>query len=279
MSYSRNYSANVPYSGSVRYSYPASQSGGTSSASYSGTVQVYVTINVDTNPFDGSVNNFNRSVDLLSGSVVAMKAAHCAAIQKAASDVSESIIGGFFGTINMELSQQLQALDSAINATLGLLIQQEKAVADKKNVMEGDYHRISSRYIRLFADLDNECYKRIYALDKQSFTLSEKVQKELLSETSGTAAALNLLGIEEISSSKTFVLISSMNRKTLEVLQTLHNYITQESKMNTLVESFLLNEEVEDNIPFYVPVVWFESDVLDENGVKQESIIPDYIDQ
>ena len=277
MSYSRSYHESVHYSGSVHYTYPASEHGGSGSASYSGSVPVNVTINVDTRPFDGSVNQFNNSVDILAGSVVAMKTAQCVAIQQTAAEVSSSIINGFFGTIKTELSQQLQALDSAIKATLGLLIQQGKAVTDIKNVMEGDYNRISSRYIRLFDDLDNECYKRIYALDKQSFTLAEKVQKELLSESSSNAAALNLLGIEEISSSKTFVFVSSLNRKALEVLHALHSYITQESRITSLVNSFLSNDEIKENIPFFIPVVWTESDILEGGTVKHESFIPDYL--
>ena len=275
MSYSQSYSASIPYSGSVNY--PASQNSGT--MPYSGTVPVYITINVNTQPFDGSVDRFNKSVGVLTGSVVAMKTAQCLAIQQTGEEVSAAMINGFFGAIKTELSQQIQALDSAMKACFGLLIQQSKAVADKQNVMEGDYNRISSRYIRLFDDLDNECYKRIFALDKPSFTLSEKVQKELLSESSSNTAALNLLGFEEVSSSKTLLFISSLNRKALDVLQTMHDYITQESRMNSLVNSFLSNEEIDDTVPFYLPVVWTESDMLDDNNVSRESFIPDCVSQ
>jgi hypothetical protein len=275
MSYSTHHNASVHYSGSV--SYPASEHGG--SVHYSGTVPVSITIHVNTNPFDGSVSNFNRSVDVLTGSVVAMKAAQCTAINQTATDVSTSLINGFFGTIKTELSQQLQALDSAIKATYGLLLEQGKAITEKKNVMEGDYNRIASRYVRLFADLDNECYKRIYALDKQSFLLAEKVQRELVGDTSKNAAALNLLGIEETASSKSLLLISSLNRKVLEVLKTLHDYITQESRINSLVNSFLVNEEAGENIPYYAPVVFTESDMLEGDSAKQEDFVPVYLDE
>jgi len=278
MSYRQNYSGSVSYSGSVPYSYPASQNGGSGTAHYSGSVPVNITINVNTEPFDGSVNHLNRSVDVLTGSVVAMNAAQCAAIQQTAKEVSGTIISGFFGTIKTELSQQLQALDSAIKATFGLLVQQGKAVTAKKDVMEGDYNRISSRYVSLFTDLDNECHKRIYALDKQSFILSEKMQKELR-ESSSNTTALNLLNIEEITSSKTLMFISSLNRKAHEVLQTLHEYITQETRMNALINSLLSNDEIDENIPFFIPIVWTESDMLEGDNVKHETFIPDYMSQ
>jgi hypothetical protein len=146
--------------------------------------------------------------------------------------------------------------------------------------MEGDYNRISSRYVKLFADLDNECYKRIYALDKQSFSLSEKVLKELLCESTGDTAAMNLLGIDEVSSSKTLVFVSSLNRKVLDVLKTLHDYITQETRINALVNSFLFNEDIGENIPLNIPVLWSESDQTEGNttGVNRECFVPEYVD-
>jgi len=279
MSYSKSYSASVHYSGSVSYSYPSSQNGGSGTAHYSGEVPVNVTINVDTAPFDGSVSRFNTSLNALGGSVAAMQAAQCLAIRKTAEEVSGSIINGFFGSIKSELSQQILALDSAVKAGFALIHEQGKAISEKKDTMENDYNRISSRYMNLFADLDEECYKRIFTLDKQSFNLSQKVQKELISESSCNAAALNLLGIDEVSSSKTLVFVSSLNRKALEVLKTMHDYITQELVIKSLIDSFFFNEKTEDNVPLLIPVVWSESDLLESNGAGSDCFVPEYIDQ
>jgi hypothetical protein len=278
MSYSQNYQATVPYSGSIQYNYPASQNGGSGTAHYSGDVPVSVTINVNTVPFDGSVDHFNHSIDGLTGTVIAMNAAQCAAINQTTEEVSKSLIDGFFGTINTEISQQLQALDSAIKAGFGLIQSQGEAVTGKKTAMEADYNRIASRYVNLFADLDNECYKRIYALDKYAFNLSEKVQKELLCDTSTNAAALNLLGIEDESSLKMLLLISGTNRKTVNVLHALHDYVNQERKIASLVESFLFNETEREPVPVYLPVVWAESDLLEGNSTGAESFIPAGLD-
>jgi len=271
MSYSESYSTSVHYSGSV-------DCGEGRTAHYSGDIPIHVTINVNTTPFDGSVDKFNRNVDILTGSVVAMNGAQCAAIHQTGKEVSKALINGFFGTINSELSQQIQALDIAVKATLAKIMEQGKAVSDKKKQMEFDYNGISSRYLGHFENLDIECYRRIHALDEQSFNLSEKVQKGLLSETPSNTAALNLLGIEETSSSKTFIFISSINRKTLDVLQTLHNYITQELRINSAVNSFLFDESIADRTQFYIPVIWTESDMLEDTSAKQESFIPDDVD-
>ena len=275
MSYSRSYHASVSYSGSV--SYPSSQSGG--SVSYSGSVPIDVTIHVDTNPFDNSINRFNTSVAALGGSVAALNAAQCLAIRKNADDISNALINGFFGTIKSELSQQLQALDSAIKADFGLLQEQGKAISAKKEVMEGDYERITSRYMKLFTNLDDECYKRVLALDKPAFTISQKVLKGLISDTPCNTAAMSLLGIDEESSSELCIFVSSSNRKTLEILRNIQSYINQESIIKDLINSLLSNEEVKERIPVYIPALWSEKDTLESRSTEQDCIIPNSIDQ
>ncbi|MDR1074447.1 MAG: hypothetical protein LBL45_12400 [Treponema sp.] len=279
MSYRRNYRASVPYSGRLSYSYPASQSGGSGSASYSGEVAVNVTINVDTSPFDGSVHNCNKTIDALTNSVVVMNAAQCAAIQETTQKIAKSLTDGFFGAIKTELSQQLQALDSAIKAGLGLIQEQGKAVSAQKNAMEVDFNRISSRYVALFMDIDDECYKRIYALDKNAFMLSEKVQKRLVSEQTSDSAALSALEMREEASSKMVLLISNLNRKAKQVLKTLHEYITQESRVTALVDSFLFNEARREKTPVYVPALWLEYDDMGGGAEYRETFAPEYLDQ
>jgi hypothetical protein len=276
MSYRQNYRATVPYHGSAHVSYPASEKGGSMTVDYSGQVPVNVDIVVNTDPFDGSVTHCNGSIDALTGSMVAMNSAQCAAIKETGLQVSKSIIDGFFGAVNAELSQQLQALDSAIKADFGLIEQQAKAVTAQKGVMETDYHRISSRYVTLFADLDNECYKRIYALDKQSFLLSQKVQEELLSEKNRNNAALNLLEITEESSSKMLLVVSRINRKTSEVLQTLHDYISQETTIARLIDSFLSNETTGKPATVYAPVIVSEALQLEKPSPSYAVYVPDY---
>jgi hypothetical protein len=263
----------------VSYSYPASQSGGSGTAVYSGEIAVNVAINVNTDPFDGSVHNCNSTIDALTQSVVVMNSAQCAAIQETTQKVSKSLIDGFFGVIKTELSQQLQALDSAIKAGLGLIHEQGKAVSTQKSAMEIDFNRISSRYVTLFANLDEECYKRIYALDKNAFMLSEKVQKQLVSEQTSDSAALSAIEMQEEASSKIFLLISNLNRKAREVLKTLHEYITQESRLTALVDSFLFNERRQEKTPVYVPVLWSECDEIGGTAECRETFSPEYLDQ
>ncbi|MDR2245761.1 MAG: hypothetical protein LBE17_03645 [Treponema sp.] len=268
MSYTQRFYDSIQVSGSTSVSYPASQKGGTIHVPYSKNVSFDITIDVETDSFDSSVVHCNRSIDLLTGSVVAMNTAQCAAIQQTAKDVSRSLINGFFGTIRMELSQQLQALDSAIKAGFGLIAEQGKAVSEQKKTLETDYNRISSRYLAIFRNLDDECHKRIYALDRDSFNLSRNVQKKLLMETGANISAKNLLCIEDESSSRSMITVSRVNRLAREVLKTLRNYIEQETAIAALVGSFIFDEPAAGKVTQYVPVVWTsgENPESDESG-------------
>jgi hypothetical protein len=269
MSYTQRFRDSIYVEGTTTASYPASQHGGTLRVPYSRNVSVDITVDVETGDFDNSVAHCNRSLDGLTGSVVAMNAAQCAAIQQTAGDVSQALIDGFFGTIRMELSQQLQALDSAVKAGFGLIQEQGKAVSAQKNTMETDYNRISSRYITIFRDLDNECYKRIYALDKNSFNLARNVQKKMLMEPIADTTARNLLGIQDESSSKSMMMVSRANRLTLDVLKTLEDYINQEATIAALMRSFMTDEALDGAVTEYVPVIW-SSRENPESGIREE---------
>jgi hypothetical protein len=256
MSYTQRFYDSIYVEGATSVNYPASEHGGTMRVSYSENVSLDITVDVETDDFDSSVAYCNRSIDGLTGSVVAMNAAQCAAIQQTAKNVSQSLLDGFFGTINMELSQQLQALNSAIKAGFGLIQEQGKAVSEQKKTLETDYNRISSRYAGIFRDLDDECYKRIYALDKDSFNLSQNVQKKLLLETGTNITAKNLLGIHDESSSRSMMMASRNNRLANDVLKTLRSYINQETTIADLISSFMINEPITGMVTEYVPVIW-----------------------
>ncbi|MCL2139989.1 MAG: hypothetical protein FWH41_10745 [Treponema sp.] len=76
-----------------------------------------------------------------------------------------------------------------------------------------------------------------------------------------------------------FFLVSSLNRKTSFVLRTLFDYISQESKINSLVDSFLFNEEIDKNISVNIPVIWSESDMLEGSQVNHDIAIQNFLDQ
>jgi hypothetical protein len=276
MSYSKPYTINVPYSGSISVNYPKSENGGSKNVSYSGTTSAEIVIHVDTAPFDHSVARVNNHVDGLTGAVIAMNAAQVAAINNTAQAVSSSILNGFFGTIKAEISQQLQALDSAVKATFGLIQEQGKAVTQKKDQMESDFNRIKSRYVDLFTNLDIECRKRISELDKPAFYLSEIIQKKLINETASGEGAKNFVAINEEASSKMMLLTSSILKRAREVIKTIDDYITQEIRLTALIDSFVEPKQINKKTALLIPVIFIESDTLEDNnaGLSCDCFLP-----
>ncbi|MDR2094790.1 MAG: hypothetical protein LBP76_04645 [Treponema sp.] len=277
MSYRQQFHDSIEVSGVVSRSVGPSQNSQTVSISYSQTVPLNITIDVITDPFDNSIDRCNGSLDMLTGAVAGMHSAQCGAIRQTAAEVSQSLINGFFGTIRTELSQQIQALNSAIQADEGLILEQGKAVSSQKNVMETDYNRIGSRYVGIFRDLDDECHKRIYALDKPAFMLSEKVLKKIIGEAGLNASAKSLITIQEESSAKTMLVISSLARKVHDVLETLRNYITQEKRFSSLTDSFMENEKIEEKKTFLMPVIFVEQDGLERDASEYAEFLPESV--
>ncbi|MDR0878143.1 MAG: hypothetical protein LBN21_08830 [Treponema sp.] len=273
MGYSQSFHDSVNVSGSVSVSYPASEHGGSTTAYYSENVPIDVTINVATEPFDASVSGVNHSIDLLTGAVTVMNAAQCAAIQEKTTNVSQALINGFYGTINSELSRQMQSLSNEFKSKIGLILEQGKAVTQQQQVMETDYHRISSRYRSVFANLDDECHKRILALDRSAFDLSEKVLQYMLNGIVSESAG-SLVSSQEESSSRAMILTSGLYKKTQAVIENLLAYISQDRVFQEQLAASLNEETAGDLEAVYVPVIFSEGDRLESASLLQECFQP-----
>lgn len=181
MSYSKTYRKKIviPYRGSVNYSYPASSTGGSGSAPFSGTVSedVVVNINVDTVPFDASVDACVRQVDGLTGSVVATETAQVASIIQKGRRIGRTIVDGFFNTVDFEISTQIVEIQKRVESLLLDLNEKQKRLAAFRKQMEKDYHRTAERYMSVFGDLDKELDNRIHAIDQQVFGSADEMYR------------------------------------------------------------------------------------------------------
>ena len=174
MSYTRHFSKTITvhYSGSV--SYPASQSGGTKSYSGSTKETIHFNVTVDTDPFDESGEHQKDGVDLLTGSVAATEAAQVSSIRENSARIGQTIISGFFKTVKSDISQQITELRTRTDALLVQLNELAKRCNDKRRQMGVDYQRISSRYSKIFDDLNKELDNRIHSIDEPVFRLTRQ---------------------------------------------------------------------------------------------------------
>lgn len=253
MSYSRSYTGYVHYSGTV--SYPASQHGG--SVSYSGSEQVNITINVDTDAFDTSVDRCNNAVIGLNTAVVATEAAQVESKQRTSRQIASAIVNGFFEYVTADLSQKIKELASKCESLFIALTGHKECCLSKSKQMQDDYNRISKRYSKIFEDLDKETISRIEVLDKPAFQFAEQVQK-VIDRNSDT----NLLGISTISANENLQIeailsCSHVKQQANTLLDKANKYLQGNYRLTNAVRDMLDDTKNEENI--LLPVMYVET--------------------
>ncbi len=261
----------IHYSGSI--SYPASEHGGTKSYSGTASENVDVDIYVDTDPFDRSVNNCNNAVSGLNASVVTMSAAQVAAIDANAKKVGATIVNGFYTTVKSEISQQITELRSNVDATLLRLNELSKQCADKQRQMQSDYARITSRYMKIFAELDNECKNRIFELDRPTFLF-----KRTTDQISERATCNDLVTTAAVSGSENSAVgarieASYTKRRALETLGRANAFLSLQRR----TENVIAQSTFADNAYglYYAPVCYVET--KDNQKFDRYAYSPEYL--
>lgn len=278
MSYSRKYHETITVRGSktVTVSYPKSESGGskTVTVDYVENVPVDVNIHVDTDPFDDSVESCNTNVNLLTGAVVATEVAQIASIDKNSKKVANTIIDGFFGYIRSEISQQIAELTQGIDSQLMHLRELSKAVVDKKRQMEGDFLRISSRYIKTFDDLNNELSNRIFELDKPTFVFKKELDNQSIRTTNNDLVNTVAIFGKEGSELQSKISASIAKKRALDTLNKAKVFLWQQKKLNNTVQQSMLNESTASLQ--YSPVCFMETRA-DKNQITKGVHAPSFV--
>ena len=261
MSYRRNYRERlaVPYSGKVRYSYPPSEKGGSGRVPYSGIAyeDVFINIELDTDEFDDSVENCNDNVNLLTGAVVATEVAQIASIHKNSGRIAKTIVDGFFAYIRSEISQQITELMQSIDSQLMHLRELSKAVVDKKQQMEGDFLRISSRYIKTFNSLNSELSNRIYELDKAAFAFKKELDKQFIRTCNNDLVNTVAIFGKESGELQSRISASIAKKRSLDTINKARAFLNQQKKLNNVVRDSMLNENLESTQ--FSPVCFVET--------------------
>ena len=262
MSYSRSYSEVV--TGSQTFSYPASQNGGSRTVQIS--IPVNINILVDTSPFDRSVNQCGNNIDLLTAAVVATESAEILSKKRNANKIADSIIDGFFGYIRSDISQQISELSTRIDSQILHLKELMLACVAKKNQMESDYNRISSRYGKIFDDLNAEIKNRVYELDKPTFIFKSEIDcQKIRAAENDLVNTVAISGIEgnELSSK---ISVSIVKRRALNALKSAKKFIHQQHGLNNSIGKCMLNDS--KSFIYFSPVCFIETKDNDIKSTK-----------
>ncbi len=268
MSYKRKFTRTicVEYSGSV--SYPASETGGFKS--YSGHVyeDVEFIVEVDTDPFEESIKDMKESVDLVTGSVVATKAAHVKSIYDTSKQVGDTIIAGFFKTVKSDISQQITELKTKTDALLVQLHELAKRCNDKRRQMGNDYQRICSRYGKLFNDLNRELENRIHAIDEPIFKFQRKTSELADRQTGDSMVATASVTAGENARVRSMISASLAKKDAANALRSSERFLAEQYRTDVLLDACL--RDGGESTRFATPFMVMET--TDTGGVRNTQI-------
>lgn len=273
MSYTKRYNTQIAvnYSGSV--SYPPSQNGG--STYYSGTAYENVTIDitVDTDDFDREVNQCGHTVNSLTSSIVATKAAHINSIQQNAKRIGSTIVKGFFDTVRSEVSQQIMELSTKVDATLLHLKGLAEQCKKKHEQMQTDYGRLLSRYSKVFNDLNNELENRIFELSRPVFMFKRKADERVLQAACGDIASTATVSHAEQSVLEARIASSIAKNRAAKTILQANNFLTKQKRTDRILTQSSIDQALSASI--YLPVCYLET--ADQNITNRQAYTPEML--
>ncbi len=275
MSYRRSFTKRIAvhYSGTASTTVSVSVDGKSVSKHvsipYSGVEyeDVTVNVNVDTDPFDNSIGNCNNQVGILTGAVVATEQAQVVAIEENAMKVGKTIIDGFFNTVRSDISQQIVELKNGIDALLLHLNELAKRCVAKQHQMETDYNRLSTRYLKIFEDLNGELENRIYEIDKPVFVFKRSSDKSSYRALSNDSVGVATVFNAENSKLQATISASVAKKKALDTLKITNSFLNKQKQTEVVLQHCILN--IPNSAIYYTPVCYiethYESERIDKN--------------
>jgi hypothetical protein len=270
MSYARHYSTYISGTVSGRVSYPRSDSGGSVSVTLEWQEPIEVMIQVDTNPFDHSVNSLKHHVDALSGAVVAAETVYVIEKTHSANAISKSVTDGFFTLIRSDITQQMAALKSKIDSLVMKLTDMKHGLVKIHQQMGLDYTRITERYSKVFEDLDQETRNRVSALDQDLIAARREMSLQLARPIDkGTSAIPTIFGGEN-SNAQTAMVAAGIRARMNQLLINSQAYLAGERTLARNFAATLWDDLPAQGNAVSLPVLYLSAD--DPEGHAMEEV-------
>ncbi len=264
MSFSRSFTFYV--SGSV--SYPPSKNGG--SASYHDSVDV--TVDIDTSAFDDSVRRCDHQVCRLRNSVVESARQIVAEKSRSAKKIASTIVGGFFKYVRYEIGEKMMRLKTRVPMLLQALKGLAGHCSATRSQLEKDYQHITSRYTKIFDDLQAALYSALVGLDGPIYQLSKMVDGIVLNSTLNIITTETILtGLEQASAVNGLEIMQVKNAARKVVSECARN-IMYNIRLEQQIEHMLRRNAIVYEHHVYMPIVQIESDSLENNSEAHEYV-------
>lgn len=259
MSYTRRYHVTVSGSKTVSVSYPASQNGGSKSATVTIDIPVDIEIDVNTTPFDSSVRAVQGHVDGLTGAVVATQAAQIVTIKQSSQKIADTVVNGFFNLIRSEISQQISEYKPQVDALTVELIKQQESCRGKQKQMGEDYALITGRYSRIFADLDKEVTNRVKALNSPAFTVEAAINAQVNRCVNDKKVNIATIFNTESNVANNMMFASAVKKRAASLINSATRYLLSEKKLFKGLKEMLFEESSPGPVSKCIPVLYFET--------------------
>jgi len=253
MGFLKSYKETV--SKTVSVPYEASNKGGTKSV----TVDIPVEINLhfNTDPFSESVKSCENDITLLTAAVVATEQVEVRTKEENSLRVADSVVNGFFSYIRSEISQQVTELVQVAEGKQIILKELIKRSTSVKSQMEKDFNRISSRYIKVFQDLNKELSYRVYELNKYIFNFESQTNNHKVRAINSDL--INVIAVfgAECSSLISKISSSVTKKRAIDTITKAKNFILTQKRLYNEIQKGIVNEEISGDV--VVPVCFIES--------------------
>lgn len=230
---------------------------------------VKVNLHVDKEPFDDAADVCERQVDALTGTITYSKGEQVEEIKASGTKVTEAIVGGFFGLVRSEISQQMTELKKKVESLSAKLWELSGMLDEQKKVMERDYADISGRYIKIFNGLDEDCSRRIRSLDKHAFEAKETCDKLTGQRMDMFSGLGSMLDASEEPRLQAQITASAMRRRIQESVGSISFVLNQELVYENYMDQ-VMHKNVMGHAYDFAPVMTVNSVNLNkqENNVR-----------
>jgi hypothetical protein len=142
--------------------------------------------------------------------------------------------------------------------------------------METDYHRISSRYLKTFNDLNNELENRIYELNKPAFEFKYNIDNHANRTTGNDMVnTVTVFGLET-GTLQAKISASIVKKRTLNAIRQANIFLWKQKKSDTTIKQSMLNENI--SAVKYLPVCFIETNNEKSQigkNIYQSGFLPD----
>lgn len=220
---------------------------------------IYVT--VDTEPMADSVESVAHHVDATSAAVVAMKVATVAAEQAAAEKICENVNRGFHSLLLSQISQKCAKAKSVVDAKFQELYHLETNLRRIQEQMERDFHRISSRYHKLFRNINNALNSRIRELDNIPMEVAAGYVPLAIQRMVRGGVQIPVHQKESLSGTQS-ILSSVARNHTVNVISCIQEMMGKTAMLQESMKNIIDKESVDSVQKVLLPSILFEADDL-----------------